>query len=649
MAGVNAYDRASFAQFQPVSFQEMIIPAQYMRQQEDQLAEDLNQQQLLNAATKSQLIKGVDDEDIEISQSMDNQLRQLAGDLASNGFNAVGRRTGLNKLRDQYNTKILPIQQSVQERAALAKFQQQALMKDPTIKFNRLANTIAAREGVDNPQVWSQISGISGEALRQQVAQKVAPFAKVLADVAPQTLALKDPNGRPIAFQYMQMMQRGATPQDIAAVMSGRDGIDPNTASQLAQQLYNIVDDTVSSAGVYDLFKDDPNSINELFNSAASGVTVALGSPEIRNITDSYGMQNALEANRLARQERAARVKALATNKNKQAGSIPATVERVELNKDQMKMWSTLKDRSNYSEKDKRKGAFLGLFSTDGNKSFIEPNVGNRTKAFSKQEVDSLYDNYLKYYKEQITDPSMGGLGFSPGISTPSNTLRLSKDEFTSILNRTVDENKNYFTSLNINPNDVDSNSINDILDDIKERGATADKVYSLNKASFPDAYKYLESELYSRGASGSLLVDEDGDPVDDMSDFIDKSGNLKKDISIQSRPGLGYGLYNSKDKEFYKLNMSNIDQLLNSPTQAIVQAGYTPGSPEYESYREALLQRVVNQATPPSLASLGYTGPFEEAISNYVDDLMAETYTDANKDIIGALSRKHKPVEITQ
>ena len=623
---INAYDRLAFAQFQPYSLQEMMIPAQYLRQQEDQMAEDLNQQQLLNAAAKSQLIKGVDDAELAQAQAIDQQINTLATDLAKNGFNAIGRRTGLNKLRTEYNNTILPIQQSAANRAKLAEFQQQALLKDPSIKFNRMAFDISVREGVDNPQVYSQILGISGNQLAQQVSQQAAPFAKVLAQVAPQTLAIKDPNGRPIAFQYMQMMQRGATPEEIASVMSGRDGIAPEAATKLAVTLKGVVDNVVQSAGVYDIFGDSDTSA-ELWQAAANGITSALGSPEIRNITDSYGMQMAVEAQKQRRAAAAAKAKAASM-----LYPYLSNIDNVKLSPEQAKAWSKL-------NKIAKSGDAAGL-------SNIKAALAMPSEATLRREAQELM-RQDSFYR-----------GSEKGFTL--NRSNLSEDQaYQRVVNKyktKQDALRKELITLGLDPDNLTEENFTEMWNNSKNGIATLNKVYNINPESDPQIYKRLESEIYRRSNSGVLLKDEEGEYIGSATgdgtfnnniDIFDKNGKLKIGYSFQIRPGSGLGILNEKSGEFYTIDPSQIDNNITRDISTIRSFGINPNSAEYKAIKDAYIEAASYQVTPEMLANMGYRGSYEQALSEYADSLIAREYSNAARTAVSALSVKNEPINV--
>ena len=58
--GISVYDTKNYAQYNPLSIQEIWAPGQALRQQHDQLAEEYAQQELLGGAASLGLQEGVD-------------------------------------------------------------------------------------------------------------------------------------------------------------------------------------------------------------------------------------------------------------------------------------------------------------------------------------------------------------------------------------------------------------------------------------------------------------------------------------------------------------------------------------------------------------------------------------------------------------
>lgn len=592
---INAYDRTSFAQFQPISPEMMMMPAQYMRQQEDQLAEDANQLQLLNSATKAQLIQGVDDNAIASAQEIDNNIKNLAESLTKEGFNAIGRRSGINKLRSSYNTTMLPIQQAVQARAEVAKFQQQALLQNPSIRFTKLANDISADEAIANPQIFSQIQGINGAALRQTVAQKVAPIAKMLADVAPQTMQIKGPNGRPIAYQYTQAYQRGATPEEVAALMV-RDGVDPNSASKISLLLSNAIEGTMESAGVYDLFGRDSKEANDLYTETASGAYAALGSPEIKNITDAYGMQTALMSQRAAASAK--------EKQNKPGNYYPSFYRANVASKEIDKLGKIEKNLTEYIANPKSKGdiSSVGQWLAEnliGNPGPVIANTPEGKKI--AREAAEAYDNIRANNFEQATT-RLKELGINTEGKTPEQLLELVR--------RRRDDYANNQVMFSFNDN---------------------------------DGVNHVATQIYSRMNPNqnkqTVVTNINGEPLSkgDFKDLfnIDKNDNvtgLKGDLYYSPQ----YGPTIVKDGELFPINAGAIDAVVYNQYIAPVQEV------------EAMLTQAREQVSPEELYSNGFNS-YEQLVGEKLGINIPSMRRNAMDAISATWLSKNKQTEYKQ
>lgn len=289
--------------FKPFSYQELAAPLIQATQAHQQL-EDMYGE--LDA--KASIWDGLANEQRDPKayaryKSYADALRYNANELASSGLNPNSRRK-LLQMRSQYSKDIQPIETAYKKREALAEEQRKLYAQNPTLFFQRDMNSVSLDELIDNPSM-DYGKSYSGQMLMQQAGQIAAQLKGVLTNEG----ALQS-NGLP--FQYKKLIQYGYTPEQIVQAVTN-----PQQGNPVLTQ---IVKDVIQSSGMQSWAT--PEQLTQAIGWANQGLYNAIGKTDIQNLTDNYGMQNALaaasEARAAARQAAADRQAALT-----QIGDLP--------------------------------------------------------------------------------------------------------------------------------------------------------------------------------------------------------------------------------------------------------------------------------------------------------------------------------------
>ena len=266
--------------FKPFSYQEMLAPVAAATQAHQAL-EDAYGELSAQAKTWGQYAdEQTDPETYKMYKTYADDLEMQAEQLMRYGLSPSSRREMLN-LRARYGEEIAPIEAAYKRREALAAEQRKLYGADKTLRFERDASTISLDDFIKNPSL-DYGESYSGALLTSQVSNAVAAYQRALTD--PGKL---EKLGLP--FQYERALQYGATPEQVlAAIQNDAQQGD----SEAVKFLRGIVDQALISSGVAD-WADDA-TLAEFRAFANRGLNSAIGTTQIQNYTDSYGMQNSL-------------------------------------------------------------------------------------------------------------------------------------------------------------------------------------------------------------------------------------------------------------------------------------------------------------------------------------------------------------------
>lgn len=278
--------------FNPFTFDEILKPlamyAQEYKRQED-ILDELN--------TKASVFDEMADEQKDpmahkMYKSYANALRQKLDQLTSEGLSPASRK-GLLEMKSRYSKEMLPIENAYKRRETLATEQRQALANNPTLRYQRMANAMSLDDFINDPSIDYGYS-YSGALLTKQVSDAATNLQRALLDKGK-----LESIGLP--YQYQRMLQYGASPQQVMIAM---DEQAKQGDSETVRFLRGIVDQVIDSSGVANWA--DQRTMSEFRAFANQGLYSAIGQAKIDNFTDTYSMQNALNAAQHRRQVQAA-------------------------------------------------------------------------------------------------------------------------------------------------------------------------------------------------------------------------------------------------------------------------------------------------------------------------------------------------------
>lgn len=147
------------ARFNPYTFDEMLKPLAMATQEYNAIEEGLQNLQAEGAEYESSINKEYDKEVYERYKNFQDNLTKQAELLASQGLNPSSRRALLQS-RTQYKSDIVPIQKAIERRRKLVDEQRSAMMKDPSLMYDRDFSTIPLSELINNPDLsYTPVSG----------------------------------------------------------------------------------------------------------------------------------------------------------------------------------------------------------------------------------------------------------------------------------------------------------------------------------------------------------------------------------------------------------------------------------------------------------------------------------------------------------
>ncbi len=278
--------------FNPFSYAEMLAPVAAATQAHQAIEEELGSLAAKASALDKKANEQTDPKAYRMYKAYSDDLEARVEDLMRNGLDPTSRMGMLN-MRARYNKEIVPIEVAYKRREDLAAEQRKAMQANPTLRYQRMANTMSLDDFIDNPSL-DYGKSYSGALLTQQVSQAAANYAKVLTEEGGlESLGLP--------YQYKSRIRHGASPQEILAVINdaaleGHEGA--------VKFLRGIRDQVLQSSGVLDWA--DPITKGEFEAFANQGLYSALGQTNISTYKDDFNMQNELNARKSAAQADAA-------------------------------------------------------------------------------------------------------------------------------------------------------------------------------------------------------------------------------------------------------------------------------------------------------------------------------------------------------
>lgn len=214
-----------------------------------------------------------------------DETKRAADELATKGFIDSGRRRNLYGLKQQYNQNVVPLQNQLKIRQERADMLYKMKLQNPTYRATLDPNSIALTAGLKDPNAFN-FDGVAGSDLYNSAAKKLEQLSKTIDQDIPELKKMPR-----LSFQYFTAIQSGATPEQAANAMK-REGYDPTTVDRMTNMIHNTIDSTMQEFGVYDKFKNDPKTIEELWNTTSQAAYSAIGTKQFGNVTDQAGMHS---------------------------------------------------------------------------------------------------------------------------------------------------------------------------------------------------------------------------------------------------------------------------------------------------------------------------------------------------------------------
>lgn len=277
------------SRFRPFEYQELLAPV-LMATQAHQALEEAYGNLDTEAAVWDRRTEG-SEKAHSLYTNFSKDLAGAAETLSKYGLTPQSRKAMLNMKR-RYASDITPIAEAWTKRQADIKAQQEALVRDPSHFFNRMANNISLDEYMDNPNLDVLSDNYSGALLTNQVSQAASNLKQTLMKKGNLTKL-----GLP--YQYERMLQYGANADEVYAAMLR----DPKALPILTK----LVDDVMASSGIrkWSSMNGDWEH-NDIYKRAMGyanqGLYSAIGTTKFDHFTDNFSMQDALNARQHARQ-----------------------------------------------------------------------------------------------------------------------------------------------------------------------------------------------------------------------------------------------------------------------------------------------------------------------------------------------------------
>lgn len=217
------------SRFRPFSYDELVRPLQEATQSH-KLLEDAYSE----LSTKASVWENIADQTKDpvaysLYKNYSNDLKKQADILNAQGLTPDSRKSMLD-LRSRYSSDIVPIEQAYTRRRELAEEQRKARMQDPTIMFQRDANTLSLDDFLSNPE-FDYGASYSGALLEKQAGDAAANFAKAITNNPRKWESI-------LGSQYYQTyLQLGYTPAEIFS-FSIDDPAAPKPLKELANNVY---------------------------------------------------------------------------------------------------------------------------------------------------------------------------------------------------------------------------------------------------------------------------------------------------------------------------------------------------------------------------------------------------------------------------
>ena len=395
------------SKFKPFSYQELLQPA-LMSTQAHQAVEEA----YADLATKASIWDKMANESTDpkahaIYKKYADDLQAQSEELSRYGLTPASRQSMLN-MRSRYARDITPIETAYKRREEQMKQQNAILAQDPTHMFARRAAETSLDAFLEQPTLDTIAQNYSGSLLTKQVSDAAAALAKD---------ARNDPNVQTelrklLPYQYETIRRTGFAPEAVRQAILNSPNAD--------KILTGLVDTAMANSGMNDWNYTSPEEkariIAQARNYANQGLWSAVGQTQYGNVSDSYGMQSALEAQR----HRHAMAEAAAKKKAEEGSILPyrriANSRVLEANTTQLN--ADLKFLQKLSKTDVTK---LSKKAPQRSITSYEASIGAPS---ASSDYDRTWNNYKRIAKEYgINVKGMGPNGIATLIKKVENKI----------------------------------------------------------------------------------------------------------------------------------------------------------------------------------------------------------------------------------
>lgn len=264
--------------FKPFSYAEMLAPVAAATQAHQAIEEEYENLSAKASVWENMANEQSDPYAYKMYKTYANDLESRAEQLMRYGLNASSRKEMLD-MRARYSKEIVPIETAYKKREALAAEQREAIAQNPTMLYQRMANTISLDDFIRNPSL-DYGEQYSGALLTQQVATKAAAIAKELRDPGENGQIARKNLEKILPYQYRLLEQHGFNSSEVLKAIQ-----QDHKASYI---LTNLVDSTLESSGIANWADATTRAKARAY--ANEGLWNAVGQSEYKYVTDQAGL-----------------------------------------------------------------------------------------------------------------------------------------------------------------------------------------------------------------------------------------------------------------------------------------------------------------------------------------------------------------------
>lgn len=282
-----SYNLILDTKFKPFSYQEMLAPVAASTKAHQEIESAYGELDAQANAVGSLASEATDPITYARYKNYENSLRQEADLLAQQGLSPTSKRS-LNRLKADYSEKIIPIQNAITRRRQLADEQRQAILKDPTLMFQRdfsVRNWDTSLDRFINNPDYDYGASMSGALLTKQASDMASKLAGELTAYG---------RGKSLdAYTNTFLKKYGLSKEEVLDAI-----YNPNSESKALQA---IRDEVMAASGLAGW--DNTEIWNKGLQYANMGLWSAIGKGDVTTYENKAAILAAQEANQETNQE----------------------------------------------------------------------------------------------------------------------------------------------------------------------------------------------------------------------------------------------------------------------------------------------------------------------------------------------------------